>query len=105
MAKDYWDPKTSAEFKDFWIDPYSGLTSDAFDAVEPAYSFGWNSALAAEYPHETWDDAEGDLEQQWNASHQHHGPWSEMKEHVREAWTKARADWKGLASKAKSKSS
>ncbi len=101
MSSNYWNPDTSAQFKEFWVDPYGASMKEPFEDIEPALSFGWDHALMAEYPGETWEEVEDELQRGWKETHQVYGVWSEMKEHVRNAWTKARADWQGLASKIK----
>jgi len=101
MANNYWNEETSAQFKEFWVDPYGASLKEPFEEIEPALSFGWNRALASEYPNETWEEVEEELERDWKEAHHDQGVWAKMKQHVQNAWMKARADWQGLASKAK----
>lgn len=101
MKRSHWDEETQEAFRLAYIDPYGGPSSTVFDDVEPALRFGWNRALASEYPNETWEEVEEDLERAWLEAPRP-SEWAEIKQHVRDAWEKARADWKGLASKVKS---
>ncbi|MCD6291500.1 MAG: hypothetical protein J7M34_13435 [Anaerolineae bacterium] len=99
MRHNYWDEETSKAFREMYSDPYGGIYFEPFDDVEPALQFGWNHALADEYPNESWEEVEEDLERAWRESHRHVGEWEKLKEHVRYAWERAREDWQGLASK------
>ena len=100
MKHDYWDEAAEKAFRSIYPDPYSGMIyEDPFDEVKPALRFGWNHALADEYPGETWEEVEEDLERAWREAHSHQGEWEKIKKHVREAWERAKADWNGLASR------
>lgn len=99
MAKQFWKDDVSEAFREIYVDPNSGYFTP-FDDVKPALEFGWNHALANEFPNENWEQVEADLERIWHKKHQSHGTWPEMKRHVRHAWEKARGNWKGLAGKA-----
>jgi len=100
MKRDYWNEATENAFKGIYPDPYgAGIL---FEDIRPALRFGWNHALADEYPNETWEEVEEDMERAWQEAHSQHGQWSEIKKHVRQAWEKARADWQGLVSSVQS---
>ena len=101
MKHEYWNDATKDTFRAVYADPYDGNIYEPFGSIEPALRFGWNQALAAEYPGESWEEVEADLERVWHENHSHHGEWAELKKHVRHAWEKARSDWQGLASKAR----
>jgi len=64
MPKNYWNSDTGEAFREFWVDPYGGSMEEPFENIEPALSFGWNRALTAEYPNETWGEIEEDLEKE-----------------------------------------
>ena len=97
MSRDYWTESTSDYFREFWIDPSGQSLKTPYEDIEPALRFGWNRALAAEYPNETWEEIEMDLERMWNEEHPQHGIWSEIKLFVHDSWMRARSDWQGLA--------
>lgn len=101
MTRQYWNQDVSDSFQKVYLDPRIGYVGP-FDALKPALRFGWNHALASEYPNETWEEVEEDLERAWVEAHPQHGTWQEMKQYIHHAWDQARADWKGLVSKARS---
>ena len=101
MSNNYWDQDTSETFEKYWVNPYGLSMQKPFEDMEPALRFGWNRALASEYPNETWEEVEEDLERAWKNAHPEHGIWAEIKKHVQDAWMKAHSDWQGLASKVK----
>jgi|GEM_PF-1232128 hypothetical protein len=103
MAPTYWDAETEEVFKKLYVDAYEGVPLSGFNGVKPGLRFGWDKALASEYPNETWEEVEDDLERTWKEMHTHHGSWQDMKEHVHRAWKMAKKDWENLASHNKGK--
>ena len=104
MAPSYWSAETEQAFKKLYLDTYTnGGPLEGFDNIQPGLRFGWDKALASEYPNETWEEVEEDLERTWKETHSHHGTWQDMKKHVRRAWEMAKKDWQNLASQGKAK--
>ena len=103
MAPTYWDAETEEAFKKLYVDTYGEVTLSGFDGVKPGLRFGWDKALADEFPGETWEEVEDALERTWKETHNHHGSWQDMKKHIRRAWEKAKHDWQHLASRSKKK--
>lgn len=101
MAKQYWNQEVSDAFQQAYVDPNAGFIAP-FGSARLALRFGWERALKDEYPNESWEEVEEDLERAWHEKHRQEGTWQEMKQHVRHAWEQARVDWKGLASKVRS---
>lgn len=96
MSDSYWNQHTANAFEEVYLDPYGDLAIPQ-EHRQAAYQFGWDHALADEYPGETWEDVELDMERGWRESHQRHGEWAKMKAFVRHAWEKAKVNWRGLA--------
>lgn len=97
MVADRWNKETDLAFQDWYFNTYGQGTIPTYEDITSALRFGWNHALASEYPQETWEEVEEELERAWKESHQDEGLWADLKQHVREAWQRARNNWRGLA--------
>lgn len=103
MAPNNWDMETEEAFKKLYVDTYERVPLAGFDGLQPGLRFGWDKGLAEEFPGETWEEVEDDLERAWKETHSQHGSWQDMKEHIRRGWVKAKQDWQHLASRSKGK--
>jgi len=92
MTPNYWGAETEEAFRKLYMDTYTQVPLSGFNTIHPALRFGWDKALASEFPTETWEEVEDDLERGWNETHTQHGSWQDMKNHVRSAWEKAKQD-------------
>jgi len=97
METNHWTKESDQAFHGWYFNAYGQGSIPTYEDITPALRFGWNHALAAEYPQETWEEVEEDLERAWNESHKHEGVWAEIKHHVQTAWQRARDNWRGLA--------
>ncbi|MBI3967697.1 MAG: hypothetical protein HY329_18825 [Chloroflexi bacterium] len=57
----------------------------------PSYRYGHESAVDPRYHGREWHDVESDLSTGWTTRYPSAGSWQDRSEHVRDAWTRARA--------------
>ena len=69
--------------------PYYRAGSD-FDAYEPAYRYGWESATHPDNADRRFEDAEPDLERGWSRGERGTQTWYEVREATRDAWERVK---------------
>jgi hypothetical protein len=79
----------------YWRENYSRRpyvkTGRTYEYYEPAYRYGWESAVSTAYVAREFDEAEPDLATGWARSpHTAHRKWNEVKSAVRDAWDRVR---------------
>lgn len=69
--------------------PYFREGSD-YSEFAPAYRYGWESAAREDYQNRTFEDAESNLQRDWEADRTRLRPWSEIREATRDAYNRTR---------------
>ena len=79
-----------AELRRQWGTPVGG---PFWDAIEPAFQFGWNMAFDPKLAGHTWKEAEADLADHWYRPQaaSEEMAWDQVRDAVRLAWDLARA--------------
>jgi hypothetical protein len=68
----------------------------SWEAVRPAFRFGWQHSQSPLFAEHSWDDVEGDLAQHWYMPLEaaEEMAWDNVLEAVREGWERARTGWR-----------
>ncbi|MBI3966405.1 MAG: hypothetical protein HY329_12300 [Chloroflexi bacterium] len=62
-----------------------------WDEYAPSYRYGHESAFDPRFQGREWHDVESDLSTGWTTRYPSAGSWQDRREHVRDAWSRARA--------------
>jgi hypothetical protein len=84
VEREYWS-------KNFKNRPYY-KSGKEYSEYEPAYRFGWESAGRKEYAGKKFDEVESELERNWKSNPGAVGPWTDLREATRDAWSRVRGN-------------
>ncbi len=62
-----------------------------YSDYEPAYRFGWESALRKEYGGREFDAVEPELQHNWTSDRGAADPWTDARDATRDAWLRVRS--------------